>query len=503
MVPDYCEQPHDEMCDELEEQVPEFLSRRQKKKVYLAPRGSYKTSLVKAFIVYCIYKYPDIRIVYGRANDADAMTVLRSIKNAMQNLPTLVRLWGDPEKTASIWSEDRIVLARPNANLTDPTIVTTGLGRTLTGAHPDLVILDDLITDANYRSAATIDRSRTLVSSVFPVLEPWGALILCGTRWAHNDIYGWVMAMDDELFEEQGIREWSTYVRAVENDGVWFFPDKLGPDVIAARRRDLRQQMMLFSSWYYNSPEEIGTKLFPKHLIQWIDAKFYRSPGPHLEFPDGRYVPLRVTMTIDPAPTVGRYSDFTGVVVVGCDYEGNWYILWAEAIKKVPTDAARHILDVIRVFAPEQVAIETGQADPGMVARLQSGLRDLDCKTGIVSYAATQYESKGHRSKDARIEALEPYFREQKVFFMRSNSYRDLLAQLDGYGALDHDDVLDALAMQRSYVRNCKERTQYDQVESNEAEEERMSWGPDGPPAVKKGRRLGTSVGHGRGVLLR
>ncbi len=504
MVPDYQAQPHDEMCDELESQIPIFGTRRQKKKVYLAPRGSYKTSLIKAFIVYVILKYPNIRIVYGRANDQDAAAVLRSIKNAMQNNPTLVRLFGDPEKDAVIWAEEQIVLARPNPNLTDATIATTGLGRTLTGAHPDLVILDDLVTDKNYRSEQAHERSRTLLQSVYPVLEPHGSVILCGTRWAHNDIYGWVLSQDAKLYEETGIREWDQYVRAVVNDGVWFFPEKLSEEFINQQRRSLSQQMMLFSSWYYNSPEEIGTKLFPKHHMHFLEAKFYRSPGPHLELPDGTYIPLRVTMTVDPAPTVGRYSDFTGVTVVGTDYSGTWYILWAEDFKRVPSDAGRYLTDIVRVFAPEYLAIETGMADPAMVARIQQGLKDLDCRTAIVSYMATQYEAKGQRSKGARIEALEPLFREGKIKFVKgSASFRTLLEQLDGYGSLDHDDVLDALAMQRAYVRNCKDKTIYDQEQSNEELEERLSWGPDGPPKPeKRGKVSGTRVGRNAGIVL-
>lgn len=497
MVPDYQEQPHDEMCDNLESQVPEFGSKSQKKKVYLAPRGSYKTSLIKAFMVYCIYKWPDIRIVYGRANDQDAAGVLRSVKNAMQNNPTLVRLFGNPEDSALIWAEEQIVLSRPNANLTDATIATTGLGRTLTGAHPDLVILDDLVTDVNYRSEKAIERSRTLLQSVYPVLEPHGSVILCGTRWAHNDVYGWVLGEDAELYEKTGVREWDQYIRAVVNDGEWFFPSVLSEEFIEKQRRSLRTQMMLFSSWYYNSPEEIGTKLFPKHHMSFIDAKFYRSPGPHLELPDGTYIPLRVTMTVDPAPTVGKYSDFTGVTVVGTDYQENWYILWAEDFKRVPSDAGRYLCDIVRVFAPEYLAIETGMADPAMVARIQQGLKDLDCRTAIVSYMATQYEAKGQRSKGARIEALEPLFREGKIKFVRgSATFRELLRQLDGYGSLDHDDVLDALAMQRAYVRRCKDKTIYDQEQSNEELEERLSWGPDGPPAVaKRGKISGVRVG--------
>lgn len=501
MVPDYRKQPHEEMCDEMESLLPDRLTRRQKKKVYLAPRGSYKTSLVKAFMVWCYLKWPDIRMVYGRANDDDAKRVLRSVKDALTRNPTILRLWGNLEDTANIWAEDQIVLARPNTNLADPTIGTTGLGKTLTGAHVDLVILDDLVTDANFRSEKTTLRARELLVSVFPVLEPWGSVLLSGTRWAANDIYGNTLAADNDLFEETGKREWAVYVRAVENDGVWFFPDKLSPEFIEQQRHSLRQQMMLFSSWYYNSPYELGTKLFPRHLIQFFEGTFYRSPEPHLEMPNGDYVPLYVTMTIDPAPTVGPDSDFTGLTVVGCDHKGQWYVLWAEALKRIPSDAARVILDVARVFYPAVISIETGQADPTLVSRLTLGLRDYDIPSKIISYSALQQEAKGFRGKGARIEALEPLFREGKVVLHRGTSFRDLLAQLDGYGALDHDDVIDALAMQRVVVRPCKYEIEADVLDLLEAREELDSWGPSGPPSKVAGRVKGTRTQKGSTFL--
>jgi predicted phage terminase large subunit-like protein len=440
-------------------------------------------------MVYCILKYPNIRIVYGRANDDDARAVLRAVKDVLGNNPTIVRLWGRLGDTATIWAEDQIVLARPNANLTEPTIGTTGLGRTLTGSHPDLVILDDLVTDANYRSEKTTARSRELLFSVYPVLEPWGSVVLSGTRWAANDIYGNTLATDDELYEAEGVREWTSYVRAVENDGVWFFPDVLSPEFIEQQRRSLRQQMMLFSSWYYNSPYELGTKLFPRHHIHWFEGTFYRNPGTHIEMNDGRYVPLYVTMTVDPAPTVGPDSDFTGITVVGCDANGTWYVLWAEAIKRIPSDAARHLIDLARVFYPAAISIETGMADPTLVARLQTGLKDLDVPSKIVSYSALQQEPKGLRGKGARIESLEPLFREEKVFLHQGSPFRDLLTQLDGYGALDHDDVIDALAMQRVVVRPCQFRIETDLLDRQEWQEERDSWAPETGIIVDTGPR--------------
>jgi len=513
-LPDFREQPHREMCDSLQDIIePEFFARRktQHKGVWLAPRHSYKTSILAAAMCYLVLKYPNIRIAFGRATHDDAKTVLFKVKQILQTNAVIKDTWGDLSEGALIWSEEAITVGTRTEPFQEPTIDTTGIGISKTGFHPDVVILDDLVNDLNYRSQSTLERSRTLVQSFFPILPPHGTMVLCGTRWSYNDVYGWIMDEDDAMQEEENnlalrenreprnLRQWTRYIRSVYDgpDGL-FFPDVLTPEFIENQKRALRTNMMLFSSWYYNQPYEEGTKLFPKHYITYIDAKFYRTPAPHLETAEGEYIPLYVTMTIDPAPTAGPKSDFTGVVVVGCDANAKWYILWAEAFRRVPSEAAKVVTDLIRVYQPEVIGIETGQADPEFVARIQVMLRDYGLKGNIQSYSALQDEKRGVRGKDQRIEALQPIFDAGGIVFRRGAYVRDLLAQMDTYPtAGGHDDVLDALAMQRVFVRRCKEQTRAEQVERAleraERDEERDSWGPGGPPSSS--RRVVSNVG--------
>src|SRR5271166_4847581 len=79
LLPNLEEQPHKEMANELEEMLP-LPGTGMKRKIYLAPRYSYKSALVKAFMIYAYLLEPNVRIVYGRASEADAEDVLLSTK---------------------------------------------------------------------------------------------------------------------------------------------------------------------------------------------------------------------------------------------------------------------------------------------------------------------------------------------------------------------------------------------------------------------------------------
>lgn len=502
VLADLCEQPHKEMCDELEEMLPSFGGWKQKKKIYLAPRGSFKTSLVKAFMIYCYLKFPNIRIVYGRATLKAAQDVLRSTKEMLTQNPVIRTVWGDFEETSTVWTDTKIVLIRTDPSLSDPTIDLTSLGGNLTGMHPDIIILDDLVTDNNYKSELTTERTRVLLNSAYPVLQPGGSILVCGTRWSYSDVYGWLMEQDDEAQAEEDlaaattkrpardVREWARYIRSVYlDDGGLFFPERITEEFLDQQKRSLRTQGMLFTSWYLNQPYEEATKLFPKSDIRYFEAEYWRSPGNHLKFADGTVVPVYVSMTIDPAPTVGPDSDFTGITVVGCDANGRWYVLWAEAMKKLPSAGADHVVTLIVKYAPSVCGIESDKADPEFVSRIRERLTEFGIECAIQSYSAVRDEVPGTRGKGQRIEALEPYFREGFIWLRRGAPMRDLLHQLDRYGAgLEHDDVLDALSMQRLFVRASRERTRTDLVLVQERLEEQLSWGPGGPPPPDNGR---------------
>lgn len=454
MVPDYSPQPHDEMCDELESQIPQLVTgRKQKKKVYLAPRGTFKTTLVIALIVYCVLKYPSIRIVIARAKHEESKQMLFEIKSAFTQNQVILDLFGDISEKAAVWSEESINIGRRK----EPTIDTAGLDISKTGQHPDFVFVDDIINDKNYRSVAITSQAKRVILSFYPVLEPWGSILVTGTRWAANDVYGWLLSEIEEDLKEGREPSWTSYVRSAHlPNGDLFFPDRLSEAQLDRLRRDLRSDPRMFAAWYLNQPYDDGTKLFRSEYLRYFVADFYATPYPHIDVLDeetgGRYiVPVEVTMTIDPALTTNRRSDSTGVTVVGCDAKGVWWVLIAKGYKAVPSVVADHALRWIGMFHPRVVLIESANADVGMVSRIQQGIRDLGVRSELQSYHPLLNEKKGERGKGQRIEALEPLFRDGKVAIHRG-ACDALLEQYDGWPDVDHDDVFDALAMQRRVV---------------------------------------------------
>lgn len=497
------EQPHREMCDEMDLSVPHFGTPGQRQAIYLAPRKTYKTSLLAAFLAYLAIRYPDIRMALGRGTHQLAKDILQEIKQKLKS-PIIMEVWGDFERDALTWNAEAITLGRRTKGMKEPTIQTFGLDVSLTGQHFDLIVGDDFVNETNYQSELWMRRARTVVQGFYPVLEEHGSLLLTGTRWGANDLYGWLLRQDDELEEVGEARTWRRYIRgAYDGPEGWYFPAVINEPFLAEMRR--KTDPKLFSSWYLNQTHEEGMKLFT--AFPTFDADYHALPLPILELDrDDKVtvVPVNVTMTIDGALTTvlsaaKGTSDLMGVVVNAVDSDDNWWVLHAEGFRKIPSEQAARVLYLIRHYLPRTVVVENAGADVNFMATLAEGIGDIEAefelKITLQSYSAVRDEAAGRRGKAQRIEALEPRHYQGKIAYARGRC-QELIRELDAWPDPVNDDVADALAMQRACAKPATLAAQTAQRDLDEEAEERASWGPDGPPKPEGKRRI-AQVGRG------
>jgi len=88
-------------------------------------------------------------------------------------------------------------------------------------------------------------------------------------------------------------------------------------------------------------------------------------------------------MLVDPAPTVGKYSDFTGIVIVGFDPLGNYLVLHAAEYKLMPSDRLSEIVFLASRYRPKLIALENADLSAPM---LEDRLKDLGIDSKVVSF---------------------------------------------------------------------------------------------------------------------
>lgn len=480
-------QPHDEMDDELEMARPDIgIGTTQKKVLYLAPRYTYKTSKVKAFMIFLILWFReygiDIAMQYVRSKAEAAEEVLFELKQDMQSNETILEYWGDLSVDAQLWSQKKINLGQRR----DPTISTAGLDYGAAGKHIDIVFLDDIVDEKNYDSIKAKRAGKVKVQSYYPVLPPWGSMVVSGTRYAHNDVYGWLLdtnAKDRRAFEnflahgqfeeaEKVRPQWREYIRRVrDRAGHLFFPERLTEAFLAQQKRSMEAKF--YAAWYENSPDVEGMVRFRPEYLQYFSAQYAWTPIPMLTLirdgADGKpyalaTFPVRVTMTVDPTLTANQTSDTVGITVNATDADGGWWVLVARRYLEVPSVVGERIIELVRIYRPAVLRIESANADVGMVARIQQVISAENIPTVITSYSVLQDEDAGgvgrpsRRKKNARIEALEPHFRNMMVHLHR-DTCEALYDQYINWPDVDTDDVFDALAMQFGLAKPCRFRT--------------------------------------------
>jgi len=439
------------------------------------PRKTYKTSLIKALCCFAQELDPDIRIVLGRATSQMAEQTLEGGKDELERNPALLNAFGNIRARYSTWTTARITRADRTPGIKEPTIDTTGLGQSQTGQHPDLVILDDLVHEGNFESERDMYNAKKLVDSYDPILESWGSLIVVGTRWGDNDVHGYIMARDERLTDEGKAPKFRHFIlEAYTKDGKVRFPTAL-PEAFLARQRDTCDPKM-FAAWYLNRARAVGEDIFTLAYIQYFDGEFNPGPFPTLTLDDkdplrarfGTNFPLWTVLTVDPAPTVGPKSDFTGMTLTGFDARDpvNWWVLWADEFKKLPSDRLDYTLYICRLYDPALIVLENADMETALLQqRLQAlGLRGkvvrFDPRVDRKRITATDLTPRGRNAKAAQIESLEPVLRARRVFFARGDTAK-LIARLQQYPYLidNHDDVLDAFSMTQAYERRAQEET--------------------------------------------
>jgi hypothetical protein len=458
-MPRMKEQPHREMLSELDALDLDYNYTTQRRKLYLAPRFTFKTTSVINWLGRQLYKNPDAKALIVRATRELAEGMLTELKDSMTKNPTLVAAFGDVSKGTSKWSLTEITLGTRTKADKDPSVRTSGLSVSTTGMHPDIIVADDLVVYENCDSPAEMERALGLIHSFMPLLPPWGILLVSGTIWSPIDCYVKLMEENKRMREAGKQPQFMEYRREVYyTDGYGnkqlFFPKELTEAFIQQQKETLPPRW--FYAWYYNQPYVTGLK--PFDTIKMFDGSHEAGAIHYLELKDypGIRIPVTTVATLDTAMTATARSSRFGLCVTCKDYEDTWYVLEADELHMLPSDVTLKIQEVLLVYEPEVLMIEAQQVDVEMVSRIQQFISDNYLQTRIVPYSALQDELRGHRSKARRIEALEPRNKAGKLK-LRRNYCSDLLRQMDMYPSNDRNDVIDSMAMTHVAMRYATE----------------------------------------------
>ncbi len=428
---------HKEICDFVQ-------TKRDRKKIILVPRGHLKSTLITiGYSVFRIVEDRNVRILILNATWQMAVDFLTEIKNQLQKNETLLEVFGDYTQKSTEWSQDRITLNR-DPGIKGPTVWAAGVDSNLVGSHPDVIIMDDLVNRDIVESEDMSAKAKLRYKDALDLLEPGGQLIIIGTRWSDSDLYEWILNPENHIVEsfDKMIKPafetdfdlntvFSTGDESMIRNHLW--PEKFNFKELKDRYRE--KGPYEFSAQYLNDPVPDEAADFHKDWFHYMDLEEWR----------GRKV--NVNFTVDPAISLKKEADFTGVVGTKTDQFGFIGPIYIGKFKIPPDQLIKLLFWIGETFHPDTIGIEMVAFQKVLQYSINEEMRRRGHSLPIVELKTQD------RSKDERIRALQPLYANGKILHSKQvPGYEILEDELLRFPRGKHDDVIDAMASQLDLI---------------------------------------------------
>lgn len=162
------------------------------RKLIVMPRGTFKSTIgCVGYPIWLLNRNPDLRILLDSEVYTNSKNFLRVIKAHMMD-PALTRLYGD-YRMDSNWTEGEVTIKQRKKALKEASISCGGIGTVKVGQHYDVIIGDDYNSGNNSETPEAREKVVNHYRLNLSILEPGGTYVIIGTRYAVDDIIGWIL----------------------------------------------------------------------------------------------------------------------------------------------------------------------------------------------------------------------------------------------------------------------------------------------------------------------
>lgn len=428
----------------------------------LLPRDHQKSTMVAYRVAWEITRNPAVTILYISATSGLAEKQLQFVKDILTSAryrkywPEMVHV--DEGKRAK-WTNSEIQVDHPKRleeGVRDSTVFTAGLTTSITGLHCNIAVLDDVVVNENAytrEGREKVERQYSLLASIETTdAKEW----IVGTRYHPRDLYGTLMAVNEEVYNKDGeVIEskpvYEVWQKEVENmgdgtgeflwprmqrgDGRWF---GFNTQILSQKRAKYLDRTQFYSQ-YYNNPNDPGEAAIDPSLFQHYDRKY-------LKYENGRWFYngkiLNVFAAIDFAFSLKTTADYTALVVVGIDSDGYIYVL---DVKRTRTnkvsDYFQMVLDAHVKWGFKKMRAEVVGGQAVIAEHIKDEIRREGLGLSVEDYRPTRNMG----TKEERIHAtLKPRYENYTIWHYRGGYCEDLEQELIMYNP-PNDDIKDAL----------------------------------------------------------
>jgi len=316
---------------------------REDDTLQLYPRNHMKSTFVKFWIIQKILRNQNVRIGLWSKTATLVGKELEAIKRYLET-PILRELFPEIVLPRKQWEKDTkeaFTMVRDTELGTPPQenqVEVWGVGATVTGHHYDYHVYDDIIDQDSVTSATQIQKIEDWWEYMQSIKDLSAIEKIIGTRYHMHDIYGRILA--EGFFEKENI-----IIEKALRGNKPFYSFYTYKDLMKLKKRMGNQK---FATQMMNDAVPKEDRIFvPPYPL-------YRPE----DFPKD----VKYYISVDPAATVRKHSDQSGICVGAVDRKNpsRVFFVEAEGYKLPPNELADLIVQKILKYRPKKVGIELG-----------------------------------------------------------------------------------------------------------------------------------------------
>ena len=428
-------------------------------KLIMLPRAHLKSHMVATWCAWIVLKHPEVTILYLSATAELALVQLYAIKNILggnifqRYFPEYLH---PQEGKREQWSANAIMvdhIKRGKEGIRDSTIKVAGLTTNTTGWHSDIIVPDDIVVPENAYTQEGRDSVSKKGSQFTSIRNAGGFTMACGTRYHPSDVYDTWKKQVYDIYDENGdkVEErliWEVKEYAVETDDIFIWPRSVRSDnkafgfdrQVLSRIRGEYADTVQYYAQYYNNPNDPSSDRISKDKFQYYNPRFLRKDGSRW-FYNGKK--LNIYAAVDFAFSLSKSADFTAIVVIGIDCDGNIYVLDIDRFKSDKVlEYFKHIKSLHSKWVFNKLRAEVSVAQQVIVNSIKDYVKKEGLRISVDEHRPTH---KDGRKEERIAAALEPKYDDLMVWHFEGG-WTPVLEEELVLARPQHDDVKDALA---------------------------------------------------------
>lgn len=406
---------------------------------FIAPRQSGKSTWTFLLLPMWAAAHGHRKFVAAFSDsEAQAITHLHTFKMELQNNDLLRNDFPELVSAKKVGQSSKEMLNNRNQIMQENGFIfmakgadSAALGMKLGAQRPDVILFDDIEPgESNYSDYEANKRKETLISDLF-ALNTWAVVAIVGTTTMPNSLIDQMRKVRSAQDDYEGDPE--LFRESLEADLRWVVDENIKVHYwpVILNKEDGTEASLWPEQW---SLEDLNkdrhTRAFAKNMMNKpvsSDGGYWDEDDIDIDRPEYYKQTL---ISVDPAVTTAKRSDYTGLAVLSIGSDGLRYVRYAEQVKLSTDMLAERVKSLVETYDVGVLLVETNQG--GDLWR--QVFKDVPCK----------YKSiRASQKKEVRAaQAVDLYKRGQ---VKHTQHFHTAEEQMLAFPHVIHDDVVDAI----------------------------------------------------------